>query len=154
MLVVTIRTLLGWCGQRIAAFLKRRNICELSHTTVYRIFQRYHLTVRIYHPKAVRNGIDYGRFERHSPDDLWHVDFKGPIKVGQYTIYLFVIQDDYSRYVLDLHVCKDCTADTAIDRIERAFNRYGVPRQLMSDNGRAFTSVWEDVNHRRDKDAT
>jgi transposase InsO family protein len=148
MLVVTIRTLLGWCGQRVAAELDRREIFKLSHTTVYRIFRRYHIKTRTYHPKAVRNGIDYGCFQRNRPDELWHVDFKGPLKVGSDTLYLLVIEDDYSRYVLDVHVCQDCTADTAIARIQLAFQQYGVPRQLMSDNGAAFTSVWEDVIHR------
>jgi len=151
MLVVTIRTLLGWCGQRISAELDRRNICKLSHTSAYRIFRRYHVKVRTYHPKAVRNGIDYCRYERNSPNDLWHVDFKGPLKVGAFTLYVFVIQDDYSRYVLDVHVCKDCTADTAIARVKRAFEFYGVPRQLLSDNGPAFASTWEEVEHKFDK---
>ena len=148
MLVVTIRALLGWCGQRIAAEFERRDIYELSHTSVYHIFRRYHIKTRTYHPKAVTNGIDYSRFQRDCPDDLWHVDFKGPFKLSSDTLYLFVIQDDYSRYALDVHVCQDCTADTAITRIQHAFQQYGVPRQLMSDNGRAFTSVWEDVIHR------
>jgi len=151
MLVVTIRTLLGWCGQRIAAELERRGVCKLSHTSVYNLFRRYQLKVRTYHPKAVRNGIDYGRFERHRPNDLWHVDFKGPLQVGPYTLYLFVIQDDFSRYVLDVHVDRDCTADTAIARIQRAFQLYGAPRQVMSDNGRAFAAVWEEVDHRFDQ---
>lgn len=151
MLVVTIRTLLGWCGQRIAAELERRGVCKLSHTSVYRIFQSYHVKVRTYHPKAVRNGIDYGRYERERPNELWHVDFKGPVQLGPYSLYLFVIQDDYSRYVLDVHVGFDCTADTAIARVQRAFQLYGVPRQLMTDNGRAFVSVWEEVDHRFDQ---
>ena len=151
MLIVTIRTLLGWCGQRIAAELERRQIYTLSHTSVYTIFRRFHLKVRTYHPKAVRNGIAYTRFERKRPNELWHVDFKGPIKLGAWTLYLFVIQDDHSRYVLDVHVTFDCTADTAIARVQRAFQLYGVPRQLMSDNGRAFTSVWEHVEHRFDE---
>lgn len=151
MLIVTIRTLLGWCGQRISAELQRRKICTLSHTSVYRIFRRYHLTVRTYHPQAIRNGIDYRRYERKAPDDLWHVDFKGPVRLGPYTLYLFVIQDDYSRYVLDVHVSFDCTADTAIESVQRAFCRYGAPRQLLSDNGKAFTSVWQEVSHRFDQ---
>lgn len=151
MLVVTIRTLLGWCGQRIAAELERRGVCQLSHTSVYKIFRRYHLKVRTYHPKAVKNGIDYGRFERQHPNQLWHVDFKGPVRIGPYELYLFVIQDDYSRYVLDVYVGFTCTADLAIARVVRAFQLYGVPKQLMSDNGRAFTSVWEEVNHRFDQ---
>jgi len=98
----------------------------------------------------VKNGIDYGRFEREHPNQLWHVDFKGPIQIGPYPLYLFVIQDDYSRYVLDVCVSFTCTATLAIDRVVRAFQLYGVPKQLMSDNGRAFTSVWEEVNHRFD----
>ena len=52
LLVVTRRTLLGWCGQRIRAELERRQICKLSHTSVYRIFPRYHMKVRTYHPKS------------------------------------------------------------------------------------------------------
>jgi len=84
-------------------------------------------------------------------NDLWHVDFKGPIQLGSFKLYLFVIEDDYSRYVLDVHVGFDCTADTAIARVQQAIQHYGVPRQLMSDNGRAFTSVWEDVEHRFDQ---
>ena len=151
LLVVTLRTLLGWCGQRIAAELERRDICHLSHTSVYRIFRRYHLKVRTYHPKGIRPGIDYQRWERAQANDLWHVDFKGPIEVGSFKLYLFVIEDDYSRYVLDVHVGFDCSADTAIARVQQAIARYGVPRQLMSDNGRAFTSVWEEVEHRFEK---
>jgi len=47
MLVVTLRTLVGWCGQRIAAELERRGIGKVSHTTVYKIFRRYRLKVRL-----------------------------------------------------------------------------------------------------------
>jgi len=151
LLVVTLRTLLGWCGQRISAELERRELCHLSHTSVYRLFRRYHLKIRTYHPKGVRPGIDYQRWERTQANDLWHVDFKGPIQVGSYKLYLFVIEDDYSRYVLDVHVGFACSADTAIARVHQAILHYGVPRQLMSDNGRAFTSVWEEVDHRFDQ---
>jgi len=151
LLVVTMRTVLGWCGQRIAAELKRRQVATLSHTSVYRIFRRYHLPVRTYHPKAIRPGIDYQRWERKQANDLWHVDFKGPIELGPVKLYLFVIEDDYSRFVLEVQVSRDCTADTAIAGVQRAIQRYGVPRQLMSDNGRAFTAVWEEVDHRFDQ---
>ena len=122
-LVVTLRTLLGWCGQRIAAELERRGICTLSHTSVYRIFQRYHMKVRTYHPKGIRPGIDYQRWERNQAHDLWHVDFKGPIELAGVKLYLFVIEDDYSRYVLDVHVGFDGTADTAIARVQQAIQR-------------------------------
>ena len=150
-LVGTLRTLLGWCGQRLSAELERRGICTISHTSVYRIFRRYHMKVRTYHPKGIRPGIDYQRWERSQANDLWHVDFKEPIEVAGIKLYLFVIEDDYSRYVLDVHVGFDGTADTAIARVQQAIQRYGAPRPLMSDNGRAFTSVWEDVDPRFDQ---
>ena len=123
LLVVTMRTLLGWCGQRISAELERREIGQLSHTSVYRIFRRYHMKVRTYHPKGIRPGIDYQRWERNQANDLWHVDFKGPIQVAGVKLYLFVIEDDYSRYVLDVHVGLDCSADTAIARVQQAIQR-------------------------------
>jgi len=88
-------------SHRIAAELERRGMYQVSHTTVYNLLHRYHLKVRTYHPKAVQNGIAYTRFERKRPNELWHVDFKGPIKLGVWNLYLFVIQDDHSRYVLD-----------------------------------------------------
>ena len=151
LLVVTMRTLLGWCGQRIAAELERRGVAKVSHSSIYKIFHRYHLKVRMHHPKAVSKGINYKRFEREHPNELWHVDFKGPLQLGRYKVYLFVIEDDHSRYVLDVHVALDCSADTAIARVQRAFELYGMPQQLMSDNGAAFATVWEEVEHRFDQ---
>ena len=49
--------------------------------------------------------------------------FKGPIELAGVKLYLFVIEDDYSRYVLDVHVGFDCTADTAIARVQQAIQR-------------------------------
>ena len=107
------------------------------------------MKVRTYHPQGIRPGIDDPRWERDQANDLWHVDFKGPLEVGPFKLYLFVIEDDYSRYVLEVPVGLDGTADTAIAWVQPAIQRYGVPRQLLSDNGRAFTSVWEEVDHNK-----
>ena len=37
-------------GVRRGAELERRGVCKLSHTSVYKLFRRYQLKVRTYHP--------------------------------------------------------------------------------------------------------
>ena len=51
LLVVVIRTLLGWGERRISAELERREIATISHTSVNRIFHKYHLPTQARHPK-------------------------------------------------------------------------------------------------------
>lgn len=53
LLVVVIRTLLGWGAPRISAELERRDIAKISH------FLRYHLPTKTYHPKGKSDGIKY-----------------------------------------------------------------------------------------------
>lgn len=147
MLVVTFRALLGWGGRRLVAEFQRRGLGTLSHTSAYRIFRAHHLPIRRYHPQARCEGIAYRRYQRAHPDDLWHIDFKGPLKGGTQKLYGLVIVDDYSRYCLGATGGSNCTAQVVIDALRQAFLRYGAPRELMTDNGRAFTSVWEEGNH-------
>ena len=52
LLVVVIRTLLGWGERRISAELERREIGRISHTSCNKIFREYHLPLRTYHPKG------------------------------------------------------------------------------------------------------
>lgn len=66
-LIIAMRGLLGWCGQRIAAELANRGIYRLSHMRVYRFFQRHHIKVRTYHPVGKKVGIRYRRQRVRAP---------------------------------------------------------------------------------------
>ncbi|MGG7377715.1 hypothetical protein ACQ7B2_02755, partial [Escherichia coli] len=49
------------------------------------------------------------RFERDAPNDLWQLDFKGPIEVGRRRVAPLSVLDDHSRYCLALRPCADMT---------------------------------------------
>jgi transposase InsO family protein len=47
--------------------------------------------------------------------------------------------DDHSRYLLAALACESPTGEVAWDCFELAAGRYGLPRQVLSDNGLCFT---------------
>lgn len=115
MLVVVIRTLLGWGERRISAELERREIGSISHTTCNKIFLKYYLPMKTYHPKGKSDGLKRHRYRRLAANDLWHLDFKGPLTLlnGQ-KVSLKIILDDFSRFCLDICIVEQATAEAVI----------------------------------------
>src|SRR5918998_1264805 len=52
------------------------------------------------------------RFERGTPNELWQLDFKGPLEVERRRVCPLAILDDHSRYLLALRPCTDQTYAT------------------------------------------
>ena len=83
---------LVWAGaQRIAAELKSKGIANISHQTVHRAFKKYHLPTKTYHPKGKSNGIRYKRLRKQAPNQMWHLDFAGPIQIADGKVYVLVL---------------------------------------------------------------
>lgn len=145
--VVLLRTLCGWGAIRIAAELANKGIAQISHTTVHRMFVKYHLPTKTYHPKGKSNGIRYRRYRKRAPNELWHVDFAGPFQILDQKVYVLVVVDNYSRFALAIEVIpsRETTAVTAI--LEHLFEQYGTPKEILTDNGTTFTSVWTTGTH-------
>ena len=59
-------------------------------------------------------------------------------------VILVALIDDHSRYCLRCEVVPDMTAETAIQTVQAAWQDFGSPEEIVSDNGRAFTGVFED----------
>jgi transposase InsO family protein len=147
--VLALRARLGWCGQRIAAELAARGIATLSHMSVYRLLRRYHARIGVYHPVGRRHGIRYGPQTVRAPNWAWHVDFAGPlVDPDGVSRSLLVVIDSFSRMLLALDVVPDQTAATAERVFAALFARYGCPRVLISDNGRAFAPPLPGQDHR------
>ncbi|XP_046443918.1 uncharacterized protein K02A2.6-like [Daphnia pulex] len=73
------------------------------------------------------------------PDQPWsrlHVDFAGPLPSGQ---YLFVLMDATSKWP-EIFRLNRITSDTTISTLKTIFARFGLPSELVSDNGPQFTS--------------
>lgn len=144
LLVVVIRTLLGWGAHRISAELERREITQISHTSVNNIFHRYFLPTKTYHPKGKSDGVKHRRYRRRVANELWHLDFKGPIKLlnGRH-VYLLIVIDDFSRFCLSVHICDSACAEAVKQALGQDFDRYGKPQEILTDNATAFTPVWQ-----------
>ncbi|HSQ58069.1 MAG TPA: leucine zipper domain-containing protein, partial [Gemmata sp.] len=50
------------------------------------------------------------RSERPAPNELWQLDFKGPLEVERRRVTPLAIWDDHSRYCLALRPCTDMTS--------------------------------------------
>jgi putative transposase len=74
-------------------------------------------------------------------NDVWTVDFKGWWKTldGERCEPL-TVRDAYSRYVLEVVVCRPTTAQVRAV-FERLFRKYGVPNAIQCDNGTPFVAV-------------
>lgn len=143
-LVVALRLLLGWNEKRMAQELARRGLAQISHTSVGRIFKRYHLPTRTYHTKACSDGIWKRRYEKRHPNQQWHIDFaKTKLQDGT-PLVIIVLIDDHSRYCLRCEIVPDMSTAAALQTLQAAWQEFGLPQEIVSDNGRAFTSVFQD----------
>ena len=73
------------------------------------------------------------------PNDIWTIDFKGWWRdpTGRRCEPL-TLRDEYSRYALCVERTADGRSQTVQKALERAFERYGLPLAIRSDNGSPF----------------
>lgn len=85
-------------------------------------------------------------FETEHPFALWHLDFHhGSRKIltpsGQWVKPLLLgIIDDHSRLICHLQWYLDETTESLVHGLSQAFQKRGLPRALMSDNGSAMVA--------------
>jgi transposase InsO family protein len=76
------------------------------------------------------------RFERSRANELWQMDFKGDFALSRGgRCYPLPIIDDHSRFVMGIFACGDQQEKTVRARLEAVFERYGLPEELLCDNG-------------------
>jgi len=83
----------------------------------------------------------FEHFEHAAPNDLWQMDFKGSVGLGDGSrLHPLTVLDDHSRYAIVLSACTNQQTATVRERLVAAFRRYGLPKTLITDNG----SPWGD----------
>jgi len=76
------------------------------------------------------------------PNDLWAVDYKGWIRLGDgRRCEPLTITDSFSRYLVALEPCRSTSGAEALPIFERAFADHGLPEAIRSDNGPPFATV-------------
>ena len=78
-------------------------------------------------------------FERSTPNQMWQTDIMS-FRLGGRQVYLIGYVDDYSRYVVGLGLYASQTAEHVLETYRKATSEHGVPREMLTDNGRQYTS--------------
>jgi transposase InsO family protein len=109
-----------------------------SQSTVYRVLVR-HSFIRLT-PRG-RRREDYQRWERPEPMQLWQLDIVdgGQLVAGRQTKVITGV-DDHSRKCVIASVVYRATGRAVCLALVAAFRRYGIPDEILTDNGKQFTA--------------
>ena len=131
----------AWGGRKL-----RRRLLDLGQKRVP--------AVSVVHAILVRHGLvdaeqsdkhrPCERFERKEPNDLWQMDYKGHFATDAGRCHPLTMLDDHSRFNLTLKACGDERNPTVKSALIAAFERYGMPRSLLTDNGAPWGSCSQD----------
>jgi transposase InsO family protein len=124
-----------WGARRIRAELARAGVEPPAVSTIHQVLRRNGLvaTQPRRRPKADK------RFEREIANDLWQIDATRIPCDDDTKPWAINLLDDHSRYLLASLAGPAATGELAWDAFELAASRYGLPRQVLSDNGLTFT---------------
>lgn len=120
-----------WGGRKLHAWLAEHGLdAPPAPSTITNILHRHG---RI-DPDAPRQG-PFQRFAHPAPNDLWQLDFMGHRPMAQGRVHPFSVVDDHSRFGLALVACADEQRATVEPQVIACFERYGLPRAILADNG-------------------
>ena len=124
--------------RRIAQWLRRSLFLPGSAETVRQTLHRQRLIVPPKH-KPKRNPPKPRFFERSTPNQMWQSDIF-TFRLNNQNAYLIGFIDDYSRYITGLGVYRGQTAENVLEVYRRAVGAYGVPKEMLTDNGKQYAA--------------
>jgi transposase InsO family protein len=126
----------GWGPTRIVYELGRRGVV-VSRSGVYRALRRAGLIDPSVHRRRQEH---WRRWERGRAMELWQMDVVGGIVlVGGASIKCLTGVDDHSRFCVCAAFMPAERTRFVCDALVAALDRYGVPEQILTDNGKVFT---------------
>jgi len=127
-----------WGPRRLVFELGKAGISPVpSRSTIYRVLVRHHLVPA---RKRKRRRQDYKRWQREEPMQLWQMDITGSVFLADGTeLKLISGIDDCSRFCVIATVARRATARTVCRAFVAAMAIYGIPDEVLTDNGKQFT---------------
>ena len=138
-----------WGSRRIRLEMLRKpgpwateSVVVPSERTIDRILHRQGL-LRARPRKRPRDS--YVRFERPGPMQLWQMDIVGGLRLVSVVTgelreaKVVTAVDDHSRYCVIAKVVERATARVVCLALAEALVRFGVPEEIITDNGKQFT---------------
>ena len=127
----------AWGGKTIRAVLEAAGVEGLpSDKTCCNILKRNGLI----DPAESAKHTAFQRFEKHHCNEMWQTDFKGDFLLGDgVRCYPLTILDDHSRY--SIRIEPKVSATDVKSSFIAAFQEYGLPNSVLSDNGSQFAGA-------------
>ena len=128
----------SWGPRRLVFELAKRQVRPVpSESAVYRALVRLSLI----DPNARRpRDRRWRRWERGAPMELWQMDVVGGFVLadGQRVKALTGV-DDHSRFCVSAQLMVRESSQRVCEGLAMALRAYGVPEQILTDNGKVFT---------------
>src|SRR5262245_8586576 len=127
-----------WGPRRLLYELGKARVSQMpSRSTIYRVLVRHGLVPA---HKRKRRRQDYRRWQREEPMQLWQLDVTGSVFLADGTeLKLISGLDDCSRFCVIATVVRRATARAVCRAFAAAMRRYGIPDEVLTDNGKVFT---------------
>lgn len=127
----------AWGGKTIRAALEAAGVEGLpSDKTCCNIIKRNGLI----DPAESAKHTAFQRFEKEYCNEMWQTDFKGDFLLGNgVRCYPLTILDDHSRF--SIRIEPKTSATGVKDSFIQAFQEFGLPNSILSDNGAQFVGA-------------
>jgi transposase InsO family protein len=126
----------SWGPRRLAFELAKLDVL-VSESAVYRALVRANLI----DPAARRpRHRKWKRWERGAPMELWQMDVVGGFVLADGTrAKALTGVDDHSRFCVSAYLMVRESSQRVCEGLALALRTYGVPEQILTDNGKVFT---------------
>jgi transposase InsO family protein len=126
----------SWGRRRLVFELGKRDVAVLE-SAVYRALVRLNLI----DPSGRRpRDRKWKRWERGAPMELWQMDVVGGFVLTDGTkAKVLSGVDDHSRFCVSAHLMTRESTQKVCAGLMKALETFGVPEQILTDNGKVFT---------------
>lgn len=122
---------------QIRSQLKRFKGWRISIKAIKRVLRQH--GYQFVHRGSRPEGEVIQRFEAPRRNALWQADF-AEVRVGPDRLYVLILLDDFSRYVVGYSLCTTPSSSVAVDAFRAAIARHGKPESMRTDRGGAFVA--------------
>jgi transposase InsO family protein len=127
-----------WGPRRIEHQLANQGVTPMpSQSSIYRCLRRHNL-IELRRRKKRRD--EFRRWERERPMELWQMDVMGGVLLNDRTEFKVVTGiDDHSRFCVAAGLVHRATSKAVCAIFTAALKTYGIPDEVLTDNGKVFT---------------
>jgi transposase InsO family protein len=113
----------------------------MAVSTAGELLARHGLVRKRRRPQRSPGPIEHGPFEVAGAGDSMTTDYKGQFRMGDKALcYPLTIADPFSHYVFAIDAMPSTHMAGAKAGFDRVFREFGIPRQMINDNGTPFCS--------------